>query len=73
MLGPWSEFVSDTDEGACRLGHHLTPLWSAFAQAGVSLGGSWLNININAKHWKPFGCPVYVLESALQANQPYHK
>jgi hypothetical protein len=27
----------------------------------------------NPKHWKPFGCPVYVLESDLQSGQPYHK
>lgn len=29
--------------------------------------------NINAKHWKPFGCPVYVLNTALQKGQPHHK
>ena len=27
----------------------------------------------NPKHWKPFGCPVYVLESDLQSGQPFHK
>lgn len=31
------------------------------------------NININSKHWEPFGCPVYVLDNALQAGQIYHK
>ena len=30
-------------------------------------------VNINIKHWKPFGCPAYVLNSALQAGQPHHK
>ena len=27
----------------------------------------------NPKHWKPFGCPVYVLDNALQARSPFHK
>jgi hypothetical protein len=27
----------------------------------------------NPKHWKPFGCPVYVLDNALQAQSPFHK
>lgn len=30
-------------------------------------------VNINRKHWKPFGCPVYVLDQALQLGLPYHK
>ena len=30
-------------------------------------------VQLKSKHWKPFGCPVYVLEQALQANQPHHK
>ena len=30
-------------------------------------------VQTRAKLWRPFGCPVYVLESALQANLPYHK
>ena len=31
------------------------------------------NVVPNAKHYKPFGCPVYVLESALQNLKPCHK
>ena len=31
------------------------------------------NANMNAKHFKPCGCPVYVLDSALQQNSPYQK
>ena len=27
----------------------------------------------NPKHWKPFGCPVYVLENDLQGQRPFHK
>jgi hypothetical protein len=27
----------------------------------------------NPKHWKPFGCPTYVLTSELQSNRPFHK
>lgn len=27
----------------------------------------------NPKHWKPFGCPVYVLENELQSGGPFHK
>ena len=30
-------------------------------------------ININRKHWKPFGCPVYVLDEKLQNNKPHNK
>jgi hypothetical protein len=30
-------------------------------------------VEINPKHWKPFGCPVYVLNSQLQSNSPHHK
>ena len=29
-------------------------------------------VSANPKHWKPFGCPAYVLESALQSNKPFH-
>ena len=31
------------------------------------------SVNINSKHWKPFGCPVYVLDQALQSGTPFHK
>ena len=31
------------------------------------------NININPKHIKPFGCPVYVLDNALQQGNIHHK
>jgi hypothetical protein len=31
------------------------------------------SVNINIKHWKPFGCPVYVLEGDLQTGKPHHK
>jgi hypothetical protein len=27
----------------------------------------------NPKHWKPFGCPVYVLDNSLQGRNPFHK
>ena len=27
----------------------------------------------NPKHWKPFGCPTYVLSNELQGNRPFHK
>jgi hypothetical protein len=30
-------------------------------------------VSPNPKHFKPFGCPVYVLDPALQAGQTYHK
>jgi hypothetical protein len=30
-------------------------------------------VNPNAKHWKPFGCPVYVLDSNLQQGKIHHK
>lgn len=26
------------------------------------------HLNVNSKHWKPFGCPVYVLDDALQGS-----
>jgi hypothetical protein len=30
-------------------------------------------VEVNLKHFHPFGCPVYVLASALQTSAPYHK
>jgi len=30
-------------------------------------------IDISNKHYKPFGCPVYVLDPDLQNNNPHHK
>ena len=30
-------------------------------------------VNINKKHWKPFGCPIYVLDENLQAGKPFNK
>ncbi len=30
-------------------------------------------VDINHKHFIPFGCPVYVLDSVLQAGKPHHK
>ena len=30
-------------------------------------------VAINPKHFQTFGCPVYVLDNALQHNAPYHK
>ena len=30
-------------------------------------------VNINKKHWKPFGCPVYVLDESLQTGKPFNK
>ena len=31
------------------------------------------NVQPNTKHWKPFGCPVYVLNEALQQKGIHHK
>ena len=30
-------------------------------------------VMINKKHWRPFGCPVFVLEEQLQSGRPYQK
>ena len=30
-------------------------------------------VNINKKHWKPFSCPVYVLDESLQTGKPFNK
>ena len=30
-------------------------------------------VSSNPKHWKPFGCPVYVLDNSLQGQRPFHK
>jgi hypothetical protein len=27
----------------------------------------------NPKHWTPFGCPVYILDSTLQKGNIFHK
>jgi len=34
---------------------------------------SGANVSINPKHYKPFGCPAYVLNNALQQNKPFAK
>ena len=34
---------------------------------------SGTKVATNPKHWKPFGCPVYVLDNELQGNKPFHK
>jgi hypothetical protein len=31
------------------------------------------NVTANPKHWKPFGCPVFVLDNQLQSGNPFHK
>ena len=31
------------------------------------------SVNINPKHWKPFGCPAAVLEEPLANGKPFHK
>ena len=31
------------------------------------------NVSINAKHYKLFGCPIYILDKSLQTNLPFHK
>ena len=31
------------------------------------------NVNVNQKHFHTFGCPIYVLNNALQENKPYGK
>ena len=43
--------------------HHWTPM-QVFTSKQV---------NINAKHYKPFGCPIFVLDAALQTSQTFHK
>ena len=30
-------------------------------------------VNINKKHWKPFGCPVYIWDESLQTGNPFNK
>ena len=30
-------------------------------------------VNINKKHWKSFGCPVYVLDESPQTGKPFNK
>lgn len=42
-------------------------------QEPINIFSQTRNININSKHWKPFGCPVYVLDSNLQGQKPFHK
>ena len=31
------------------------------------------SVSSNPKHWKPFGCPTYVLDNELQGSKPFHK
>ena len=30
-------------------------------------------VNINIKHYKPFGCPLFILDTALQLNNSHQK
>lgn len=30
-------------------------------------------VSSNPNHWKPFGCPAYVLDNNLQSRRPFHK
>ena len=30
-------------------------------------------VHTNPKHWKPFGCPVHILEDNLQQQKPFYK
>ena len=30
-------------------------------------------VNINTKHWKPFGCPIFVLDENLQTGKTFNK
>ena len=57
-LGPYTlRRVNDILNAKLNLKTGNTPL-NAFAQS---------DITSNPKHWYPFGCPVYVLDSNLQA------
>ena len=52
------------DNTVCKwLDYQYTPL-QAFSGA---------NVDVNPRHWQPFGCPVYVLDAALQGDKPYNK
>ena len=31
------------------------------------------SVSSNPKHWKPFGCPTYMLDNELQGSKPFHK
>lgn len=46
--------------------------WDSARRTATQMIGK-TTVNINAKHYKPFGCPCYVLANALQQNNPYHK
>ena len=35
--------------------------------------GSKANVNINAKHYKKIGCPIYELDTSLQQQKSYYK
>ena len=60
---------------AIRLGNHAynsTPLLSnAQGKTPIQLFTS-TEVQDNPKHWKPFGCPTFVLTSALRAPQRIH-
>ena len=32
-----------------------------------------IKVNVDIKHWHPYGCPVYALYSQLQNNKKYNK
>ena len=50
-----------------------SPIPQNSSRGTLELKFSETKVNISAKHYKLFGCPVFVLDSALQLNKPRHK
>jgi hypothetical protein len=61
---------------ALRMANHIlneTPSMQDKARQMAQQIYSGVNVMPNPKHWKPFGCPVYVLDSKPQTGNIFHK
>jgi hypothetical protein len=53
--------------------NHSSSMQNEHKYAPIQVFSSKTKVEVNLKHFHPFGCPVYVLASALQMSTPYHK
>ena len=52
--------------------YNATPLTSRANKQSPNKNFDNSAVDINQRHWKPFGCPTYVLKSKLQGTTGIH-
>ena len=53
--------------------NNFTPSFNDAEQRSLIQIFSNTKVEISYKYFKPFGCPIYVLNDQLQKNYPYYK